>query len=198
MAQNTHSSGSTEFTAVTLGPQVRLAQYFQRKNEKILDCMRLAPPLTALPARLNLTITADRLTDLLAPTRPARKTWRYGRQDGHNAKFSVPEQQPAGPSPRHARESDFGHAIPYDQGGKTCACNAGARSRACHQVKQAPGWHVTQPKPGWHHPRTPPLPNLIKAVSVQVAGGRGRSATMSMQPPRNCSAAIPRNHAAQP
>jgi hypothetical protein len=40
---------------------------------------------------------------------------------------------------RHARESDFEHAHPYDQGGKTCACNAGARSRACHRVKQTPG-----------------------------------------------------------
>jgi len=56
---------------------------------------------------------------------------------------------------RHARESDFDHALPYDQGGKTCACNAGARSRACHRVKQSPGWNVTQPKPGWHQWVTP-------------------------------------------
>ena len=41
------------------------------------------------------------------------------------------------PCNRHARESDFEHAVPYDQGGKTCACNAGARSRACHRVKQS-------------------------------------------------------------
>jgi hypothetical protein len=40
------------------------------------------------------------------------------------------------PCNRHARESDFEHALPYDQGGRTCACNAGARSRACHRVKQ--------------------------------------------------------------
>lgn len=51
---------------------------------------------------------------------------------------------------RHARETDFEHAVPYDQGGRTCACNAGARSRTCHQVKQSPGWTVTQPRPGWH------------------------------------------------
>jgi hypothetical protein len=56
---------------------------------------------------------------------------------------------------RPAKESDFEHAVPHDQGGKTCACNAGARSRACHQVKQAPGWNVTQPKPGWHQWQTP-------------------------------------------
>jgi hypothetical protein len=59
------------------------------------------------------------------------------------------------PCSRHARESDFEHATPYDQGGRTCACNAGARSRACHQVKQSPGWRVTQPKPGWHQWSTP-------------------------------------------
>ncbi len=56
---------------------------------------------------------------------------------------------------RHARETDFEHAIPYDQGGRTCACNAGARSRRCHQVKQSRGWSVTQPRPGWHRWRTP-------------------------------------------
>jgi hypothetical protein len=59
------------------------------------------------------------------------------------------------PCSRHARESDFEHAVPYDQGGRTCGCNAGARSRKCHRVKQAPGWDVTQPKPGWHQWSTP-------------------------------------------
>jgi hypothetical protein len=54
------------------------------------------------------------------------------------------------PCSRPARESDFEHAVPYDKGGVTDACNAGARSRRCHQVKQLPGWAVTQPKPGWH------------------------------------------------
>jgi hypothetical protein len=51
---------------------------------------------------------------------------------------------------RPAHASDFEHARPYDQGGPTCACNAGARSRRCHRVKQMPGWQVTQPRPGWH------------------------------------------------
>ena len=59
------------------------------------------------------------------------------------------------PCSRHARESDFEHAIPYDNGGRTCACNGGARSRRCHRVKQSPGWTVTQPRPGWHHWTTP-------------------------------------------
>jgi hypothetical protein len=51
---------------------------------------------------------------------------------------------------RHARESDFEHATPYDKGGRTCMCNAGARSRRCHKVKQSKGWSLTQPRPGWH------------------------------------------------
>ena len=59
------------------------------------------------------------------------------------------------PCSRPARDSDFEHAIPYDKGGATDACNAGARSRRCHQVKQMPGWTVTQPKPGWHAWTTP-------------------------------------------
>ena len=59
------------------------------------------------------------------------------------------------PCSRPAHESDFEHAVPYDQGGRTDACNAGARSRRCHQVKQTRGWTVTQPKPGWHVWTTP-------------------------------------------
>jgi Domain of unknown function (DUF222) len=59
------------------------------------------------------------------------------------------------PCTRHARESDFEHAVPYHHGGRTCACNAGARSRRCHRVKQSPGWHVTQPQPGFHEWTTP-------------------------------------------
>jgi hypothetical protein len=59
------------------------------------------------------------------------------------------------PCSRHARETDFEHAIPYDKGGRTCACNAGSRSRQCHRVKQSPGWNLTQPQPGWHEWTTP-------------------------------------------
>jgi Domain of unknown function (DUF222) len=59
------------------------------------------------------------------------------------------------PCTRHARESDFEHAIPYDKGGRTCACNAGARSRKCHRIKQSTGWNVSQPKPGFHQWTTP-------------------------------------------
>jgi hypothetical protein len=50
---------------------------------------------------------------------------------------------------RHARESDFEHAQPFDKGGLTCACNAHACSRSCHRVKQSPDWAVTKPRPGW-------------------------------------------------
>jgi hypothetical protein len=191
------------------------------------------PPLTALPARLNLTITATRLAKLLepagqprppgpasptgwaltppaapdqhSPPSPPDQTPEPGDPDPHAPAGDPPwcgtwiitlpsglqYQVPLEPVPthdcdhrreshayepndmlrhlvqirdhectlptcsRHAKESDFEHAVPYDQGGRTCACNAGARSRACHQVKQSPGWKVTQPKPGWHQWETP-------------------------------------------
>jgi hypothetical protein len=56
---------------------------------------------------------------------------------------------------RLARECDFEHAVPHEQGGRTCACNCHACSRSCHQLKQRPGWSVTQTAPGWHQWSTP-------------------------------------------
>lgn len=56
---------------------------------------------------------------------------------------------------RPARESGFEHAIPHDQGGRTCGCNCWAASRSCHQLKQSDGWTVTQPTPGHHQWQTP-------------------------------------------
>jgi Domain of unknown function (DUF222) len=175
-----------------------------------------APPLTALPSRLNLTITATRLAKLLQPAGRPRppglapptgwaltppptphqhgdpsadppwfRTWTITLPSG--LQYQVPlepvpthacdhrrESHAYEPNAmlrhlvqirdaectlptcsRHAKESDFEHAVPYDQGGRTCGCNAGARSRACHQVKQTPGWKLTQPKPGWHQWETP-------------------------------------------
>jgi hypothetical protein len=157
----------------------------------------------ALPARLNLTITAARLAELAsAAGPPGRGSWAFTRDTGAgppggygtwtltlpNGKHLVVELRPV-PTfecdhryeshayqpndtlrhlvqirdgdctfptcSRHARESDFEHATPYDKGGRTCACNAGARSRGCHRVKQSKGWNVTQPKPGWHQWVTP-------------------------------------------
>jgi hypothetical protein len=56
---------------------------------------------------------------------------------------------------RHARETDFEHAVAYEQGGRTCGCNCHSCSRTCHQVKQRPGWSVTEVRPGWHQWTTP-------------------------------------------
>jgi hypothetical protein len=164
-----------------------------------------------LPARVNLTITTDRLAEFRATGppgtsaprgSPARNPWSFtsthdpGPPGGYGTwiltlpggrQFTTAlEPVPAltcdhrheshayqpndtlrhlvqvrdyectfPPCSRHARDSDFEHATPYDKGGRTCACNAGARSRACHQVKQSPGWKVTQPKPGSHQWETP-------------------------------------------
>jgi hypothetical protein len=51
---------------------------------------------------------------------------------------------------RHARESDFEHATPYEKGGRTCGCNCHMCSRSCHRMKQSAGWSVTNPLPGFH------------------------------------------------
>jgi Domain of unknown function (DUF222) len=56
---------------------------------------------------------------------------------------------------RHARRCDFEHAVPWHQGGRTCACNGGCRCRHDHRIKQSPGWTVTQPMPGYHQWTTP-------------------------------------------
>jgi len=56
---------------------------------------------------------------------------------------------------RHATESDFEHAHPYDQGGRTCGCNCYSCSRSCHQLKQSDGWNVTETRPGYHQWTTP-------------------------------------------
>ena len=59
------------------------------------------------------------------------------------------------PCRRHAPACDFEHAVPYDQGGRTCACNAGARCRHHHRAKQSPGWRLDQHQPGYHTWTTP-------------------------------------------
>jgi Domain of unknown function (DUF222) len=161
-----------------------------------------SPPLIALPARINLTITAARLMRLRA--QPQGTDWALARRgagppgdpdwcgpwaltlptgqeyrvtlepvptydcDHRNESHAYKPNDTLRhlvqirdhtctfpPCSRHARDSDFEHATPYDQGGRTCACNAGARSRKCHRVKQSPGWNLTQPQPGWHQWTTP-------------------------------------------
>jgi hypothetical protein len=56
---------------------------------------------------------------------------------------------------RHAKETDFEHATPFDKGGRTCGCNCWSCSRACHQVKQSEGWLVEEARPGYHQWTTP-------------------------------------------
>jgi Domain of unknown function (DUF222) len=181
------------------------------------------PPSVTLPARVNLTITADRLSAMLSGTcdptgRPGTRTpdgWAFTWRDARGSPDpSDPNwcgtwtlTRPGGrelavriepvpthacdhrheshgyqlndtlrhlvqvrdhtctfpPCSRHARDSDFEHAQPYDKGGRTCSCNAGARSRKCHRIKQSPGWTVTQPKPGWHEWTTPSGRTYVQA-----------------------------------
>jgi hypothetical protein len=81
---------------------------------------------------------------------------------------------------RPARESDFEHAAPYDQGGRTCAGNAGARSRRCHKVKQSRGVDRYPATPGGapvDHAQRAHLyagTHAVSRLNRQVAGQGGR------------------------
>ena len=70
------------------------------------------------------------------------------------------------PCRRAAKRRDFEHAIPWDQGGRTCACNAGARCRHHHRAKQAHGWRLEQKQPG-HHTWTTPAGRMYTTGPTQ-------------------------------
>jgi hypothetical protein len=105
------------------------------------------------------------------------------------------------PCSRAARESDFEHAVPYDKGGITDACNAGARSRRCHRVKQMPGWSVTQPRPGKRGSYCPPVQafdGLSELVAVPEAIRLRHSASVSGVRVIRCRAPGPRRAVRMP
>jgi hypothetical protein len=110
--------------------------------------------LLTLPGGLELAVRFD-----VVPTHACDHRYRvntYEPGDRLRRLVQVRDHECTFPTcSRPAYESDFEHAVPYDKGGQTDACNAGARSRRCHQVKQSPGWQVTQPRPGWHAWTTP-------------------------------------------
>jgi hypothetical protein len=56
---------------------------------------------------------------------------------------------------RPAEQCDFEHAVPWDQGGRTCACNTGPVCRHHHHAKQSAGWRLDQHQPGQHTWTTP-------------------------------------------
>jgi hypothetical protein len=102
-----------------------------------------------LPGGRMLTVTLEPVATYACDH--ARESHAYQPNDTLRHLVQVRDGTCTFPScSRHARDTDFEHALPYDRGGRTCACNAGARSWKCHRVKQSPGWNVTQPKPGWH------------------------------------------------
>ena len=59
------------------------------------------------------------------------------------------------PCRRAAERCDFEHAIPWEEGGRTCSCNAGPCCRHHHHLKQAAGWKLEQKQPGYHMWITP-------------------------------------------
>jgi hypothetical protein len=57
---------------------------------------------------------------------------------------------------RPAVNCDYEHSTPYEQGGRTCLCDAGPVCRHDHRTKQSPGWHLEQAgQRGWFRWTTP-------------------------------------------
>jgi hypothetical protein len=53
-------------------------------------------------------------------------------------------------------QSDYEHSLPYEQGGRTCLCEAGPVCRSNHRDKQSPGWHLEDAGArGWFRWTTP-------------------------------------------
>ena len=60
------------------------------------------------------------------------------------------------PCRRPEAQSDYEHSTPYEQGGRTCLCEAGPVCRHNHRDKQAPGWHLEHAGArGWFRWTTP-------------------------------------------
>ena len=132
-----------------------------------------------LPGGRTLTVTFEQVATYACDH--ARESHAYQPNDSLRHLVQVRDGTCTFPScSRHARDTDFEHALPYDQGGRTCACNAGARSRKCHRVKQSPGWNVTQPKPGWHQWSAAERPDL-HARTQAVSGLTAHPATLTRQ-----------------
>jgi hypothetical protein len=49
---------------------------------------------------------------------------------------------------RPATSCDFDHNVPYEAGGRTCACNGSPKCRHHHRLKQHPRWKAEQVTPG--------------------------------------------------
>ena len=60
------------------------------------------------------------------------------------------------PCRRPEARCDYEHSTPYEQGGRTCLCEAGPVCRHNHRDKQAPGWHLEHAGTrGWFRWTTP-------------------------------------------
>jgi hypothetical protein len=60
------------------------------------------------------------------------------------------------PCRRPEGHCDYEHSKPFDQGGKTCLCEAGPVCRHDHRAKQSAGWHLEKAGDrGWFRWTTP-------------------------------------------
>jgi hypothetical protein len=60
------------------------------------------------------------------------------------------------PCRRPESYSDYEHSVPFEEGGRTCLCEAGPVCRTDHRSKQSPGWHLEHAgSRGWFRWTTP-------------------------------------------
>lgn len=72
--------------------------------------------------------------------RPSRRLWEHVTARDVTCRFLTCRQP--------AWRCDLDHTTPFDQGGRTCACNLGGLCRFHHKIKQHPRWGLRQPAAG--------------------------------------------------
>jgi hypothetical protein len=151
----------TEFCITLTGPDGRAAAHACGKRRKPGKADSAGPPQATGPPTVTVT----------DPGPPGSYgTWRYqhGQRDltfefedlagpcdhrhqahGHDpgkllkhltAVLNAECTHPACRRPEY--QADYEHTTPWEQGGRTCLCEAGPACRADHQDKQRPGWKV--------------------------------------------------------
>ena len=106
-------------------------------------------------AAAGLVFTLEDLAGPCDQRAPGRKGMTRGIRLRHltgilNACCTFP------PCRRPEARCDYEHSTPYEQGGRTCLCQAGPVCRHNHRDKQAPGWHLEHAGTrGWFRWTTP-------------------------------------------
>jgi hypothetical protein len=185
-ADRAASHPGTEYCITLTGPDGRAAAHACGNPRKPGKPDSTGPPLATRPPTVTLT----------DPGPPgSHGTWRYqhGQRDltfefedlagpcdhkhqaqGHDpgkllrhltAVLNTECTHPACRRPEH--QADYEHTTPWEQGGRTCLCEAGPACRTEHQDKQKPGWKVKDTGTrGWFTWTTPSGRSYTKGPTI--------------------------------